>query len=152
MAASAPPLVRAAVVSPSVGQRGAHRLALRTPQLLEDAGGAVHGTKLLVDRHRNRALAVRAGRHELGVAGVVARVAPNGPALRLVAEDPQARRVLTRSGRVGAPSHDDRTLARASLLVEEFSSHVAAHEGIKLGGGGDHPSRSPKPPRGEGLA
>jgi hypothetical protein len=42
MAASAPPLVRRAVVSLSVGQRGTHGLDLRTPQRLEDCRTAGH--------------------------------------------------------------------------------------------------------------
>src|SRR5829696_4930225 len=56
MAALAPPLVRRAVVSLSVGQRGTHGQFLRTPQRVEDAGGALDRAQLLVYRHRNRAL------------------------------------------------------------------------------------------------
>jgi hypothetical protein len=39
MAATAPPLVRTAVVTLSVGQRGAHGLDLRAAQGVKDAGG-----------------------------------------------------------------------------------------------------------------
>src|ERR671938_2179625 len=101
MAASAPPLVRTAVVSLSVGQRGAHGLDLCPAQCVEDAGRTLDRAQLLVYRHRNRALAVRARSKELGIAWVVARVAPHRPAPRLVAEDAKARRVLPRARRIG---------------------------------------------------
>src|SRR5215207_2969183 len=138
MAASAPHLVRTAVVTLSVGQRGAHGLALRAAQGVKDAGGALDRAQLLVDRHRHRALAVRARSKELGVAWVVARVAPHRPAPRLVAEDAKARRVLPRARRIGGSPLEYLALARAGLEIEEITPYVAACECVEIRRGSDH--------------
>ena len=53
MAASAPPLVRRAVFSLSVGQRGTHGEFLRTPQRLEDDGIILRRGVLRVDGDRH---------------------------------------------------------------------------------------------------
>ena len=128
MAAPALPLVRTAVVSLSVDQRGAHGEFLRTPQRLEDSLTAGHQGVLGVDGHRHRAPPVCAGGGKLGVAEEVARVAPHCPATRLVAEDGQPSRVLPRTGRLGASSLDDPSLLCLRPLVEELAAHVAADE------------------------
>jgi hypothetical protein len=103
MAASTPPLVRTAVATLSVGQRGAYGLDLRTPQRVEDHRTAGRQGVLCVDGDRHRAPPVSARGGKLSVAEEVARVAPHRPATRLVAEDPQPSRVLARTGRFGAP-------------------------------------------------
>src|SRR3954462_4512932 len=90
--------------------------------------GTLDRAQLLVYRHRNRALAVRARSKELGVAWVVARVAPHRPAPRLVAEDDKARRVLPRARRIGGSPLEYLALARAGLEIEEITPYVAACE------------------------
>jgi hypothetical protein len=112
----------------SVCQRGAHSPGLSAAQSIEDAGSALYGTQLLVDRYCHRALPVRTRRHELGVAWVVARVALHRTAPGLVAEDAKASRVLAWSWRVGSPAFEDLTLVRAGLEVEEVTPHVTTHE------------------------
>ena len=128
MAAPAPPLVRIAVVSLSVGQRSAHSLDLRTPQRLEDRRTAGRRGVLCVDGHRHRAPPVCARGGKLSVAEDVPRVAPHRPATRLVAEDGQPSRVSPRTGRFGASSLDDPSLLCLRTLVEELAAHVTADE------------------------
>jgi hypothetical protein len=71
--------------------------------------------------------AVRWGwRPELGVAEEVARVAPHRPALRLVAEDAEARRVLTRPQGIGAAALEYLALLRARVEVIELPLDIAA--------------------------
>src|SRR5215212_1897654 len=68
--------------------RGAHGALLRTPERLEGLR-ITHGRgELRIYRHRSGAAPVGAGRHELGVARSVARVAPHRAAPSLVAEHP----------------------------------------------------------------
>ena len=98
MAGSAPPLVRTAVATLSVGQR------------IEDDGITLRRGVLRVDRHRRRAPTVGPGRHELGVAQEVARVAPHRTATRLVAEDPQPSSLPDRADQSFPPGRSDAAL------------------------------------------
>ena len=130
MAAPALPLVRRAVVSLSVGQRGAHSKYLRTPKRLEEHQTAGRRGVLCVDGDRHRAPPVCARGGKLNVAEGVARVAPHRPATRLVAEDGQPSRVLPRTWWFGASSLDDPSLLRLRPLVEELTAYVTADEGV----------------------
>ena len=130
MAAPALPLVRRAVVSLSVSQRGAHGEFLGMPQRLKDHRTAGHQGVLCVDGDRHRAPPVCARGGKLSVADGVARVAPHRPATRLVAEEGQASRVHPRTGRFGASSLDDPSLLCLRALVEELAAHVSADEGV----------------------
>jgi hypothetical protein len=133
-------------------QRGAHGPDLRAPERSEGIRISHGRGDLRVYGHRRRALPVGAGRHELGEAKNVARVAPNGPAPRLVAEYAQPGRVLPRPKRIGGSPLDDLALLRSGTQVVEPSLHVAADEGIEVGRGGDDASRGPEPAGGERLA
>src|SRR5919112_2542469 len=138
MTAPAPPLVRRAVVSLSVSQRGAHGEFFRAPKCPEDGWTAGLRGVLCADGDRHRAPPICARSGKLSVAEGVARVAPHRPAPRLVAEDSQPSRVLPRTGRFGASSFDDPSLLCLRPLVEEFAADVTADEGVKVGWGRDY--------------
>src|SRR5688572_7011223 len=110
MATQALPLVRTAVVSLSVGQRGTHGEFLRTPKCPEDGWSALRRGVLRVDRHGHRAPPVCARGGKLRVAEEVPCVAPHRTATRLVAEDGQPSRVHPWTGWFGASPLDDPSL------------------------------------------